>query len=87
MNIVATMLPDFEEIVSNFIKIGKLNILDQLAKRFEEIDCTVTNERNENKTGDIFSPALLYSLIGVAVVSVLVIAFILIKRKSNKSEE
>lgn len=56
-------------------------------KRFEEIDCTVTNERNENKTGDIFSPALLYSLIGIAVVSVLVIAFILIKRKSNKSEE
>lgn len=45
MNIVATMLPDFEEIVSNFIKIGKLNILDQLAKRLEEIDDELCSKR------------------------------------------
>lgn len=45
MNIVATMLPDFEEIVSNFMQIGKLNILDQLRKRLEEIDDELCSKR------------------------------------------
>lgn len=38
MNIVATKLPLFEEIVENFLKKGKENILNQLADQLKEID-------------------------------------------------
>lgn len=38
MNIVATKLPLFEEIVEKFLKMGKENILEQLANLLEQID-------------------------------------------------
>jgi len=38
MNIVATKLPLFEEIVEKFLKNGKENILNQLSNLLEQID-------------------------------------------------
>ena len=55
--------------------------------RFEEIDCTVTNERNTNKTGDVFSPTLMYSLIGLAILSLAVMIIVIRKKKTTNTEE